>query len=45
MLKISNTTYCQWESGICNSKLELAFTIAEKLNKKADEIWILYNVF
>ncbi|WP_460299782.1 helix-turn-helix transcriptional regulator [Clostridium botulinum] len=41
MIKIANTTYCQWESGICNPKLELAFTIAKKLNKKADEIWYL----
>ncbi|NFM47514.1 helix-turn-helix domain-containing protein [Clostridium botulinum] len=41
MLKIANTTYCQWESGVCNPKLELAFTIAKKLNKKTDEIWYL----
>lgn len=39
MLGINLTTYSQWESGTNTPKLEKAFEIARKLNKKLEDIW------
>lgn len=39
MLVISHTTYNNWELGVSKPTLDKAFEIAEKLNKKVDEIW------
>lgn len=38
-LGIPLTTYSQWERGVSNPTLEKAFEIANKLNKKMEEIW------
>ena len=39
LLDVPRSTYSQWESGISNPTLEKAFEIAQKLNKKLEEIW------
>lgn len=40
MLEILLTTYSQWERGKSNPTLETAFVIANKLNKKIEDIWL-----
>ena len=39
VLGVNLTTYSQWESGVNTPKLEKAFEIARKLNKKLEDIW------
>lgn len=38
-LGIPMQTYIKWEKEESSPNLDLAFTVANKLNKKVDEIW------
>lgn len=40
-LDVPLSTYSNWELCVSKPKLEEAFEIATKLNKKVDEIWYL----
>ena len=40
MLGIPLTTYSQWERGKSNPTLETALSIAKKLNKRIEDIWL-----
>ena len=40
-LKVPYSTYNGWETEFSNPKLEQAFDVAEKLNKKITDIWYL----
>jgi putative transcriptional regulator len=40
-LEVSNTTYSNWELGVSRPTLEKALEIANKLNRKVDDIWHL----
>jgi putative transcriptional regulator len=40
-LEVSNNTLNNWESGNSCPTLETAFLIADKLNKRIDDIWRL----
>ena len=37
----SNTTYSNWELGVSKPTLEKSLYIANKLNRKVDDIWYL----
>lgn len=39
MLGVPVQTYIKWENEESNPNLDLAFTIAKKLNKKITDIW------
>ena len=39
MLEVKESTYCRWEKCDNNPNLELAYKIAEKLNKSVTDIW------
>lgn len=39
MLEIPMQTYVKWENNKSYPNLDLAFTIAKKLNKEVTEIW------
>lgn len=39
MLEVPEQTYIKWENEESCPKLELAFTIAKKLNRRVDDIW------
>ena len=41
MLNVELHTYIQWESGKSSPKLEKALEVAQKLNKKVEDIWHL----
>jgi DNA-binding XRE family transcriptional regulator len=38
-LQVNYSTYVNWELGNSFPPLKVAFDIAEKLNKKVDDIW------
>lgn len=38
-LQVNYSTYVNWELGNSFPTLKVAFDIAEKLNKKVDDIW------
>lgn len=39
MLEVRKQTYIKWENEVSSPNLELAFTIAKKLNKQVTDIW------
>lgn len=39
LLGVAISTYSQWESGSSNPSIVKCFEIANKLNKKLEEIW------
>jgi DNA-binding XRE family transcriptional regulator len=41
LLEINHTTYSNWELGVSRPTLEKAFLVADKLNKRVDDIWHL----